>query len=133
MSAVSETAATAVSDPAKDTAPAQDAPPAAPVAPPAKPLWLSAIYVVSGLMLFITQGLGMNIVNANLYQLQGEFSATVVEAAWLSAAYMAPYATLSIALFKIRTQYGLRPFAQWSILIFVLASSLNLLVDENSP
>ena len=130
MSAVSETAATAVSDPARDTTPAQDAPPAAPVAPPAKPLWLAAIYVVSGLMLFITQGLGMNIVNANLYQLQGEFSATVVEAAWLSAAYMAPYATLSIALFKIRTQYGLRPFAQWSILIFVLASSLNLLVDD---
>lgn len=101
-----------------------------PVAPHAKPLWLAAIYVASGLLLFITQGLGMNIVNANLYQLQGEFSATVVEAAWLSAAYMAPYATLSIALFKVRTQYGLRPFAEWSILIFVLVSALNLFVDD---
>ncbi len=105
--------------------------PASPSAPPpAKPLWLAAIYVASGLLLFITQGMGMNIVNANLYQLQGEFSVTVAEAAWLSAAYMAPYATLSIALFKIRAQYGLRPFAEWSILLFVLASLLNLFVSD---
>jgi MFS family permease len=102
----------------------------APAAPPAKPLWLAAIYVASGLLLFITQGLGMNIVNANLFQLQGEFSATAAEAAWLSAAYMAPYATLSIALFKVRTQYGLRPFAEWSILLFVSASALNLFVND---
>jgi MFS family permease len=111
--------------PAKVEAPAS---PAAP--PPAKPLWLGAIYVASGLLLFITQGMGMNIVNANLYQLQGEFSATAAEAAWLSAAYMAPYATLSIALFKVRAQYGLRPFAEWSILIFALASLLNLFVSD---
>ncbi len=118
--------------PAVDTS--QEAiPPAkveAPAPPPAKPLWLAVIYVAAGLLLFVTQGMGMNIVNANLYQLQGEFSATVAEAAWLSAAYMAPYATLSIALFKIRAQYGLRPFAEWSILVFVLASLLNLFVSD---
>lgn len=122
MSTVVETATLS------DTATAPVA--AAPVAPPAKPLWLAAIYVASGLLLFITQGLGMNIVNANLFQLQGEFSATAAEAAWLSAAYMAPYATLSIALFKVRTQYGLRPFAEWSILLFVAASALNLFVND---
>jgi MFS family permease len=122
--------ATAENTPATQT-PATEAPaPAAPPVVPSKPLWLAAIYVASGLLLFITQGMGMNIVNANLYQLQGEFSATVAEAAWLSAAYMAPYATLSIALFKIRAQYGLRPFAEWSILIFVLASLLNLFVND---
>lgn len=110
-----------------------ETPAPAPAAPPAaaeKPLWLAAIYVASGLLMFITQGLSMNIVNANLNQLQGEFSATMVEAAWLSAAYMAPYATLSIALFKVRAQYGLRPFAEWSILVFVLASLLNLFVND---
>lgn len=51
-------------------------------------------------VVFITQGLGMNLVMANIYQLQGEFSATVAEVAWLSAAYMAPYATFSIALLR---------------------------------
>ena len=106
------------------------APPEAPLTPPAKPWWLAATYVVSGLLMFIAQGMGMNIVNVNLYQLQGEFSGTAAEVAWLSAAYMAPYATLSIALFKIRAQYGLRPFAEWSILAFVVASLLNLFVSD---
>lgn len=130
MSTVVETAKPVLADETRAPAPATAAEPTAPAMPAAKPLWLGAIYVASGLLLFITQGLGMNIVNANLYQLQGEFSATAVEAAWLSAAYMAPYATLSIALFKVRTQYGLRPFAEWSILLFVLASALNLFVDD---
>lgn len=130
MSAVAESTGPGLEEATRASAPTAVAQPAAPSTPPAKPLWLAVIYVASGLLLFITQGLGMNIVNANLYQLQGEFSATAVEAAWLSAAYMAPYATLSIALFKIRTQYGLRPFAEWSILLFVLVSSLNLFVND---
>jgi Arabinose efflux permease len=107
-----------------------EAPSAAPVPPPAKPLWLRATFIASGLLMFIVQGMSMNIVNANLYQLQGEFSATAAEVAGLAAAYMAPYATLSIALFKIRAQYGLRPFAEWSIVVFVLASLLNLFVHD---
>jgi len=101
-----------------------------PVTVPFMPYWKVAIYIVSSAMLFITQGLGMNIVNANLYQLQGEFSATVTEIAWMSAAYVAPYASLSIALFKIRAQYGLRRFAEWSVLAFLFASCLNLFVTD---
>jgi MFS family permease len=113
----------------------QPAPPpvetqAAPVPPPPKPLWEIILYIIGGALLFLTQGMGMNIVNSNLYQLQGEFSATVAEVAALSAAYMAPYASLSIALFKIRTQYGLRPFAELSILVFLVASCLNLFVTD---
>nr|WP_288425566.1 MFS transporter [uncultured Agrobacterium sp.] len=88
------------------------------------------IYCAAGLAFFITQGMGMNIVMANIYQLQGEFSGTVAEVAWLSAAYMAPYATFSIALFKVRQQYGLRPFAEISIIAFVFASCLNLFVTD---
>lgn len=95
-----------------------------------RPFWLTLAYIASGLLMFFTQGLGMNIVTANLYQLQGTFSATVVEVAALSAAYVAPYASLSLALFKIRMQYGLRPFAELSIGIFVLASCLNLFVTD---
>ncbi|SCX33348.1 drug resistance MFS transporter, drug:H+ antiporter-2 (14 Spanner) (DHA2) family [Agrobacterium rosae] len=104
--------------------------PAAPVAPPEKTVFMKLVYIVSGLCFFVTQGMGMNIVMANIYQLQGEFSATIAEVAWLSAAYMAPYATFSIALFKVRQQYGLRPFAEISIICFVLASCLNLFVTD---
>lgn len=104
--------------------------PRQPVPVEERPLWLTLAYIFSGLLMFLTQGLGMNIVSANLYQLQGTFSATVAEVAALSAAYVAPYASLSLALFKIRVQYGLRPFAELSIGAFVLASCLNLFVTD---
>ncbi len=104
--------------------------PATPAPPPEKSFSAKLLYIFAGLCFFVTQGMGMNIVMANIYQLQGEFSATVAEVAWLSAAYMAPYATFSIALFKIRQQYGLRPFAEISIICFVLASCLNLFVTD---
>ena len=104
--------------------------PAAPAPPAEKSFFAKLLYIAAGLSFFVTQGMGMNIVMANIYQLQGEFSATIAEVAWLSAAYMAPYATFSIALFKVRQQYGLRPFAEISIICFVLASCLNLFVTD---
>ncbi|MCM2433483.1 MFS transporter [Agrobacterium rosae] len=104
--------------------------PVAPAPPPEKSFPAKLLYIFAGLSFFVTQGMGMNIVMANIYQLQGEFSATIAEVAWLSAAYMAPYATFSIALFKVRQQYGLRPFAEISIICFVLASCLNLFVTD---
>ncbi|WP_160005681.1 MFS transporter [Rhizobium sp. 18055] len=101
-----------------------------PPVPAAMPGWKVPFYLAASLLLFLTQGLGMNLLTANIYQLQGSFSATTAEVSWLSAAYMAPYASLSIALFKIRTQFGLRPFAQLSIVCFVIAALLNLLVTD---
>jgi MFS family permease len=103
-----------------------------PIQPPPEPMSpaRAAIYMAASLLLFLTQGLGMNLLNANLYQLQGSLSATTTEIAWLSAAYMAPYASMSIALFKIRSQYGLRRFAELSIVCFVFASVLNLFVSD---
>ncbi|MCV9997592.1 MFS transporter [Pararhizobium sp. YC-54] len=103
-----------------------------PVQPPPVPMSAgrAAIYMASSLLLFLTQGLGMNLLNANIYQLQGSLSATTSEIGWLSAAYMAPYASMSIALFKIRSQFGLRRFAELSIVCFVFASVLNLFVSD---
>ncbi|EJT07303.1 MFS permease [Rhizobium sp. CCGE 510] len=89
-----------------------------------------ALYMAASVLFFLTQGLGMNLATANIYQLQGSFSATTTELSWLSAAYMAPYASFAIALFKIRTQYGLRRFAEFSIVCFVVASLLNLQVTS---
>ncbi|KSV63746.1 Multidrug export protein EmrB [compost metagenome] len=109
------------------------APIPAPVPAPApvdKSLALSAVYVVGSVLLFLTQGLGMNLALANLTQIQGSLSATSVEAGWLSAAYMAPNVSLSIALVKIRAQYGLRRFAEISIVGFVIVSLMNVFVSD---
>lgn len=72
----------------------------------------------------------MNLISANLPQIQGAIGATTTEATWLMAAYMAPNVSLSLALIKIRNQYGLRNFAELSILGFVIVASMHLFVDD---
>lgn len=104
--------------------------PAAPVAPPPMRPHRVAFYAVSSVMLFLLQGFGMQFAAANVYQLQGNLEATLTESMWMTAAYMAPYASMALALIKIRTQFGLRRFAEWSIIIFALASVLNLLIHD---
>ncbi|MEK1892359.1 MAG: MFS transporter [Rhizobium sp.] len=117
--------------PAEEARPdTQQTPSPRPAAGVPMPVWKMPLYMAASVLLFLTQGLGMNLLTANIYQLQGSFSATTTEVSWLSAAYMAPYASMSIALFKIRTQYGLRRFAELGIICFVVAAVLNLLVTD---
>ncbi|MDQ6436655.1 MFS transporter [Mesorhizobium sp. LHD-90] len=87
-------------------------------------------YMCAALLLALTQGLGMNLVTANIPQIQGSIGATSNEATWMVAAYMAPNVSLSLALIKIRTQFGLRNFAEISILGFVVACVLNLFIRD---
>jgi MFS family permease len=109
--------------------PIKAAPPA-PAAPvPMHPL-RSAAYIGASTLLSMTQGLGMNLIATNIPQIQGYLGATSTETTWLVAAYMAPNVSLSIALIKIRNQYGLRNFAQLSIAIFVLVSLMHLVVTD---
>ncbi|PSH69958.1 MFS transporter [Phyllobacterium brassicacearum] len=89
-----------------------------------------AAYIAASTLLSMTQGLGMNLIAANIPQIQGYLGATNIEATWLIAAYMAPNVSLSIALIKIRNQYGLRNFAELSIAVFVLVSLLHLFVTD---
>lgn len=118
--------------PVEPAAPVQQDNPAsaAPVTPPQMKPQKAALYIFTSVLAALTQGLGMNLMSANIYQLQGSLSATVNELAWLSAVYLAPYASMSLALFKIRTQYGLRPFAELGIACFVLATIANLFVSD---
>ncbi|MBD9648559.1 MFS transporter [Ensifer sp. ENS09] len=113
-----------------EIAPEPEPAPAPVPAPVEKGLLLSAVYVLGSVLLFLTQGLGMNLALANLTQVQGSLSATSIEAGWLSAAYMAPNVSLSIALVKIRAQYGLRRFAEISIAGFVVVSLMNVFVSD---
>jgi MFS family permease len=91
---------------------------------------MALCYFFASVMFFLTQGLGLNLALANLTQIQGSIAATTTESAWLSAAYMAPNVSLAIGLVKIRMQYGVRNFAEISIIAFVMASLLNLFVSD---
>lgn len=102
---------------------------AAPASLPMHPLRCAA-YIAASTLLSMTQGLGMNLIATNIPQIQGYLGATNTEATWLIAAYMAPNVSLSIALIKIRNQFGLRNFAELSLAIFVLVSLLHLFVTD---
>ncbi|WP_262270790.1 MFS transporter [Microvirga yunnanensis] len=93
--------------------------------------WSRAVlYMLTSLLLSLTQGLGMNLAAANLPQLQGPLGATTNEVTWLIAAYMAPNVSLSLILVKVRAQFGLRNFAELSILVFVLVMLLHIFVRD---
>ncbi len=106
-----------------------EGPPAPPPFVPMAP-WRSALYFLSSVLFFLTQGLGMNLALANLNQIQGSIAATTTEAAWLSAAYMAPNVSLSIILVKVRMQYGVRAMAKVAVTCFIGASVLNLFISD---
>ncbi|WP_171982627.1 MFS transporter [Brucella microti] len=110
----------------------KEAPEAAPAAPqPAHmPLYMSIIYIAASMLLWSTRGLSMYFISANTQQIQGSLGATLTETTWLVAAYMAPFASLTILLLKIRTQFGLRRFAEVAIAVFLVASLLHLLVYD---
>lgn len=110
-------------------APVAPPPPAGLTMPPARAL----AYMLASVTLAMTQQIGANLVNTNVYQIQGELGATLAETNWLIAAYMAPNVSLSLALIKIRMQYGLRNFAEMSLAGFVLAAFLNLVFVHDLP
>ncbi|WP_375696272.1 MFS transporter [Bartonella sp. AP331QHHD] len=96
----------------------------------AGPLPKCFVYIFASLILQWAYGLGANIVQSNIVHLTGDFHATLAETTWLVAAYMAPNVSVAIMLIKIRYQFGLRAFAELSILGFVLVCVLQLFVTD---
>lgn len=83
------------------------------------PAWKAAIYALSSVLLGLTQGLGLNLITANLTNLQAYFGATQQEVSWLPAAYFATNMTGTLLMFKIRNQFGMRRFAEIGIIVYV--------------
>lgn len=121
------TASEAEDEPAETV---KEQPAATPPAPPPMAPSRAAAYMAASTLLAMTQGFGMNLVAANIPQLQGPLGATSTEAIWLMAAYMAPNASLSLALIKIRNQYGLRHFAELGIAVFLVVSVLHIFITD---
>lgn len=97
----------------------------------ARPSWRRPLACAfTALLLALAQGMGQSFFTANLQHVQGELAATPTEGAWLTALYIAPYASLSLMLRKLRAQFGLRAFAEIAILVFLLVTLLHLVVDD---
>ncbi|MDN8645402.1 hypothetical protein Q0S19_13095 [Stenotrophomonas indicatrix] len=84
------------------------------------------------LLLGLTQGLGINLVNSNLGGVQGALGATASEAAWLTTAYYATNIAGVLLLTKVRFQFGLEKFAGAAIGVFVLTALAHLFAQDLS-
>jgi MFS family permease len=80
----------------------------------------------TGLLIGLTQGLGLYLVSSNLPAIQGSLGATAAEASWLTTAYFATALSSTLLLVKFRLQFGLRLFASLGLLVFVGVSALHL-------
>jgi len=107
----------------------QPAPAAPPVFAPKSPTMVAA-YMLAGALIALTQGLGMSFISTNLQQIAGPMDLTQTEATWLMAAYLFPNASLTLLLFKVRAQYGLRNFAEVAIVVYVLVCLAHFWVDS---
>lgn len=121
-----ETQSEPVAAPASPAAPAPAAPPAFVPKSPA----MTAAYIFAGTLIALTQGLGLSFISSNLQQIAGPMNLTQVEATWLMAAYLFPNASLTLLLFKVRAQYGLRNFAEVAIVAYVLVCLAHFWVDS---
>lgn len=92
----------------------------------------SMLFILTSTILQWTYGFGSNMIQSNVTEFSEAFQATPTQVAWLLSAYMAPNVSLAIILIKIRTQYGLRIFANISIIFFVIANLLNLFITDLS-
>ncbi|ODT16624.1 MAG: MFS transporter [Kaistia sp. SCN 65-12] len=122
-------AAAATAPPPVVAAPPAPATPTPPAFVPMPPL-RAALYAGSSLLLGLTQGLGLNLVSANLTGLQGALHATQIEINWLTAAYMATNITGTLFLYKVRTQFGLRRFAEVGLVIYALVTLAHLFSND---
>ncbi len=104
--------------------------PAPPPAGLAMPVPRACMYFATAAILAVAQGFSQSMVSVNTQQLQGVFGATQAETVWLTVAFMAPNASLSLALIKVRGQFGLRRFAEFAIVAFLLSSLLSFAADD---
>lgn len=107
-------------------------PAAAPAAPPTAPYDLreGLAFAAVSVLLGITQGLGVNLVNVNLTGVQGALGVTTTEASWLTTAYYATNISASLLLTKVRYQYGLRRFADIVIPLYLLLAVAHLFTQH---
>ena len=91
---------------------------------------IALAYIAAAIVIGLTQGLAQSFVTTNIAQIAGELGVTTTQATWLSVAFAAPRASMPILLIKIRTQYGLRRFAEIAIVIYLVVALGALTISD---
>ncbi len=97
---------------------------------PQHPLQIRFAFGCVGILVGITSGLGMSLINLNLPSIQGDMALTPAQAAYFPAVYATGNACANLIIFKFRQQYGIRLFAEIALVLYVLLALLHLLVND---
>ncbi|QIO06700.1 MFS transporter [Acinetobacter shaoyimingii] len=87
------------------------------------------LYFFIGLIIAIAGSLSNGFITANLPLIQGEYSLTPSQAAWLPAVYVMANVSSNLILFKFRQQYGLRFFSEIALVVFSGVLVLHIFVQ----
>ncbi|MDL2358543.1 MAG: MFS transporter, partial [Pseudomonadota bacterium] len=97
---------------------------------PDHPSWLRFAYLLVGIVVTLTGGLGNALVSVNLVGLQGALGAYATETAWLPAAYVMTNVSMNLLLVKFRQQFGLRLFTECFLVLYALVTFGHLFVHD---
>jgi MFS family permease len=97
---------------------------------PAHPTWLRYAYLIVGIVVSLTGGLGNALVSVNLVSLQGALGAYATDIAWLPAAYVMTNVSINLLLVKFRQQFGLRLFTEFFLVLYALVTFAHLFVHD---
>lgn len=100
--------------------------PSTPDMPTSRRVW----FVLVGLLIGVTGGIGSSIVSANLPTIQGAYGLDPREGAWVSAIYPMFNISMNLLLIKYRQQFGLIRFAKVFLAIYAIATVANLFVTD---
>lgn len=87
-------------------------------------------YLIVGILVTLTGGLGNALVSVNLISLQGTLGAYSTETNWLPAAYVMANASMNLLLVKFRQQFGLRLFTEAFLILYALVTFGHLFVND---
>jgi MFS family permease len=97
---------------------------------PDHPNLLRLAYLLVGLVVTLTGGLGNALVSVNLLNLQGALGAYATEIAWLPAAYVMTNVSMNLLLVKFRQQFGLKLFTEAFLVLYALVTFAHLFVND---
>jgi len=91
---------------------------------------LRVAYLLIGILVSLTGGLGNALVSANLLNLQGALGVYAAEAAWLPVAYVMTNVSMNLLLVKFRQQFGMRLFTEIFLGLYALIAFAHLFVND---
>lgn len=86
-----------------------------------------AAYLAIGVYIGLVGGAQNGFLLANTPALQAEFALTPVEAGWMTVAFYATYASMSMLLFRVRQEFGIQLFVRWAMAGLVTANLVQLI------